>query len=154
MHIKDHSAAMKFFRTYDNVASKGKWKEFVDEMEFDSMLQEPRTTAQEPRNMYAGGQLVQNTADGSRIEAEEAAASRSDMMKSHVKGFAEGQLVRNTVDGSRPGYGGKGSGMQKSEETIKFLDYAKKNKKTLKNKTVKEGRQLNASGGLAGMLGE
>jgi len=51
MHIKDHSAAMKFFRTYDNVASKGKWKEFVDEMEFDSMLQEPRTMAQEPRNM-------------------------------------------------------------------------------------------------------
>jgi len=43
MHIKDHSAAMKFFRTYDNVASKGKWKEFVDEMEFDSMIQEPRT---------------------------------------------------------------------------------------------------------------
>ena len=26
----------------------------------------PRITAQEPRNMYAGGQLVQNTADGSR----------------------------------------------------------------------------------------
>ena len=66
MHIKDHNDAMKFFRTYDNVASKGKWKEFVDEMEFESMLQEPRTMAQEPRNMYAGGQLVQNTADGSR----------------------------------------------------------------------------------------
>ena len=66
MHIKDHSAAMKFFRTYDSAASKGKWKEFVDEMEFDSMLHEPRTTAQEPRNMYAGGQLVQNTVDGSR----------------------------------------------------------------------------------------
>ena len=66
MHIKDHNDAMKFFRTYDNVASKGKWKEFVDEMEFDSMLQEPRTMAQEPRNMYAGGQLVQNTVDGSR----------------------------------------------------------------------------------------
>ena len=48
MHIKDHSAAMKFFRTYDNVASKGKWKEFVDEMEFDSMLQETRTMAQTP----------------------------------------------------------------------------------------------------------
>ncbi len=44
MHIKDHSAAMKFFRTYDNVASKGKWKDFVDEMEFDSMLHEPRNT--------------------------------------------------------------------------------------------------------------
>ena len=56
MHIKDHSAAMKFFRTYDNVASKGKWKEFVDEMEFDSMAQEPRTMAQGGRIglKYAG----------------------------------------------------------------------------------------------------
>ena len=26
----------------------------------------PRTMAQEPRNMYAGGQLVRNTVDGSR----------------------------------------------------------------------------------------
>ena len=26
----------------------------------------PRITAQEPRNMYAGGQLVRNTVDGSR----------------------------------------------------------------------------------------
>ena len=31
-----------------------------------AMTQEPRTMAQEPRNMYAGGQLVQNTVDGSR----------------------------------------------------------------------------------------
>ena len=45
MHIKDYNDAMKFFRTYDSAASKGKWKEFVDEMEFDSMLHEPRTTA-------------------------------------------------------------------------------------------------------------
>jgi len=59
MHIKDHSAAMKFFRTYDNVASKGKWKEFVDEMEFDSMLQEPRTTAQEPRIGLKPGGIVE-----------------------------------------------------------------------------------------------
>ena len=44
MHIKDYNDAMKFFRTYDNVASKGKWKDFVDEMEFDSMLHEPRNT--------------------------------------------------------------------------------------------------------------
>jgi len=48
MHIKDHNDAMTFFRTYDSAASKGKWKEFVDEMEFDSMLQEPRTMAQAP----------------------------------------------------------------------------------------------------------
>jgi len=66
MHIKDHNDAMKFFRTYDNVASKGKWKEFVDEMEFESMIQKPRATAQEPRIGLQGGQLVQNTADGSR----------------------------------------------------------------------------------------
>ena len=59
MHIKDHSAAMKFFRTYDNVASKGKWKEFVDEMEFDSMVQEPRITAQEPRMGLKPGGLVE-----------------------------------------------------------------------------------------------
>ena len=59
MHIKDHSAAMKFFRTYDNVASKGKWKEFVDEMEFDSVVQEPRFMAQGGRLGYQGGQLVQ-----------------------------------------------------------------------------------------------
>ena len=50
---------MKFFRTYDSAASKGKWKEFVDEMEFDSMLQEPRTMAQEPRIGLQGGQLVE-----------------------------------------------------------------------------------------------
>ena len=58
MHIKDHSAAMKFFRTYDNVASKGKWKEFVNEMEFDSVVQEPRTMAHGGRPGYQGGQLV------------------------------------------------------------------------------------------------
>ena len=57
MHIKDHNDAMKFFRTYDSAASKGKWKEFVDEMEFDSMLQKPRIMAQEPRNMAHGGRL-------------------------------------------------------------------------------------------------
>ena len=42
MHIKDYNDAMTFFRTYDSVASKGKWKEFVDEMEFDSIAHEPR----------------------------------------------------------------------------------------------------------------
>ena len=59
MHIKDHSAAMKFFRTYDNVASKGKWKKFVDEMEFDSMIQEPRTMAQGGRIIGKPGGLVE-----------------------------------------------------------------------------------------------
>ena len=58
MHIKDQSAAMKFFRTYDSAASKGKWKEFVDEMEFDSMGQEPRTMAQGPRmGLDDGGRI-------------------------------------------------------------------------------------------------
>jgi hypothetical protein len=60
MHIKDHSAAMKFFRTYDNVASKGKWKEFVDEMEFDSMIQEPRTMAQGGGIIGKPGGLVES----------------------------------------------------------------------------------------------
>jgi len=58
MHIKDHSAAMKFFRTYDSAASKGKWKDFVDEMEFESMIQKPRTMAQEPRmGLDDGGRI-------------------------------------------------------------------------------------------------
>ena len=59
MHIKDHSAAMKFFRTYDNVASKGKWKEFVDEMAFESMVQEPQTMAQGGRIIGKPGGLVE-----------------------------------------------------------------------------------------------
>jgi hypothetical protein len=59
MHIKDHNDAMTFFKTYDSVASKGKWKEFIDEMEFDSMLQEPRTMAQEPRmGLDDGGRIA------------------------------------------------------------------------------------------------
>ena len=65
MHIKDHSAAMKFFRTYDSAASKGKWKEFVDEMEFDSMLQKPRTMAADGGRIgfKKGKQAVQLTTD-------------------------------------------------------------------------------------------
>jgi len=59
------------------------------------------------RFMIKQGQIQPTSVHGSRIEAEAAAGQRSDMMKSHVKGFAEGQLVRNTVDGSRPGYQGK-----------------------------------------------
>jgi hypothetical protein len=53
---------MKFFRTYDSAASKNKWKEFVDEMEFDSMLQEPRTMAQNPQTriqeLATGGEVI------------------------------------------------------------------------------------------------
>jgi hypothetical protein len=65
MHIKDHSAAMKFFRTYDSAASKGKWKEFVDEMEFDSMAQEPRTTAAD------GGRIgLLNGGDAVKLKAQ------------------------------------------------------------------------------------
>jgi len=97
MHIKDHSAAMKFFRTYDNVASKGKWKEFVDEMEFESMLQEPRTMAQEPRNMYAGGQLVRNTVDGSRPGYSGYPPSQFADYGSRHKGFNQ-WLKDNKVD--------------------------------------------------------
>ena len=55
MHIKEYNDAMKFFRTYDSVASKGKWKDFVDEMKFDSMLQEPRTMAHGGRIPFGDG---------------------------------------------------------------------------------------------------
>jgi len=39
---------------------------YIEKMKEMYEGQEPRTMAQEPRNMYAGGQLVRNTADGSR----------------------------------------------------------------------------------------
>mgnify|MGYP003656855629 CR=1 FL=1 len=77
MHIKDYNDAMKFFRTYDNVASKGKWKDFVDEMEFDSMLHEPRTMA----------------ADGGRIGFEDAGHVKS---KFYAPGAAETKKKQTT----------------------------------------------------------
>ena len=64
MHIKDHARAEGWFRKHAAAPSSvGSWKAFVAR---NKTAQEPRTMAQEPRNMYAGGQLVQNTADGSR----------------------------------------------------------------------------------------
>ena len=42
------------------------------------------------RRMIKQGQIQPTSVHGSRIEAEEAAASRSNMMKSHTKGFAGG----------------------------------------------------------------
>jgi len=60
------------------------------------------------RFMIKEGKIEPTSVHGSRIEAEEAAGQRSDMMKRHVKGFAEGQLVQPNVDGSRPGYQGPG----------------------------------------------
>ena len=90
MHIKDHSAAMKFFRTYDNAASKGKWKEFVDEMEFDSMLQEPRTMAQEPR---------MGLDDGGRI-----AFGEGDFVTFPIKKYSDNMLdVEIRIDPVKPG---------------------------------------------------
>ena len=99
----------------------------------------PRITAQEPRNMYAGGQLVQNTVDGSRPgyrgdKTQEVLKAYKEYKKSYYSGrqrspiitfrqffpiyakenFADGgsagQLVRNTADGSRPGYDGRPGG--------------------------------------------
>jgi len=90
MHIKDHSAAMKFFRTYDTAASKGKWKDFVDEMAFDSMLQKPRTMAQEPRVGFPFG--------GSAT-AKKQAAEKAENLKKFVTQFKldnNGQLPRLT----------------------------------------------------------
>jgi len=64
MHIKDHARAEGWFRKHAAAPSSvGSWKAFVAR---NKTAQEPRTMAQEPRNMYAGGQLVQNTVDGSR----------------------------------------------------------------------------------------
>jgi len=66
MKIGDYKDAMEFFKNSRQLESNGKWKEFVDKMEFEDMVQEPRTMAQEPRLGLQGGQLVQNTDDGSR----------------------------------------------------------------------------------------
>ena len=72
------------------------------------------------RFMIKEGKIEPTSVHGSRIEAEAAAGQRSDMMKSHTKGFAEGQLVRNTVDGSRPGYQGKNKQSYMTEQPINF----------------------------------
>ena len=57
MHIKDYATAQGWFRKHAAApSSKGAWKAFVAR---NNRVQEPRTMAQEPRNMYAGGQLVQ-----------------------------------------------------------------------------------------------
>ncbi len=45
------------------------------------------------RNMLKHGKIQATSEHGSRIEAEEAAGLRSDMMKSHVKGFDDGGQV-------------------------------------------------------------
>jgi len=66
------------------------------------------------RGMIKRDEIEPTSEHGSRIEAEEAAGQRSNMMKSHTRGFDDGgrigyddgQLVQNTVDGSRPGYSG------------------------------------------------
>ena len=57
MKIKDYRDAQNYYAKDDRGDSTGAFKNFVRESRFmDS----------EPRNMYAGGQLVQNTVDGSR----------------------------------------------------------------------------------------
>jgi hypothetical protein len=64
MHIKDYATAQGWFRKHAAAPSSvGSWKAFVAR---NKRAQEPRTMAQEPRNMYSQGQLVQNTVDGSR----------------------------------------------------------------------------------------
>jgi hypothetical protein len=91
MHIKDHSAAMKFFRTYDTAASKGKWKEFVDEMEFDSM-------AQEPRNMAADGGRIGFEYAGpvkSKFYAPKAAETKRLKATKKLKDFVEKFKLEN-----------------------------------------------------------
>ena len=109
MHIKDHSAAMKFFRTYDNVASKGKWKEFVDEMKFDSMIQEPRITAQgggiigkpgglvEPGVMYYA-KKVKRPKDDPFTEAEKKKQGRKKVLKKSAGPHKKFQVELHTSE--------------------------------------------------------
>ena len=57
MHIKDYAQAQGWFRKHAAAPSSvGSWKAFVAR----------NKRAQEPRNMYAGGQLVTPSVDGSR----------------------------------------------------------------------------------------
>ena len=53
---------------------------------FKKMNQEPRSTIPGPRNMYAGGQLVRNTVDGSRPGyAGKESADRISAIKNYIK---------------------------------------------------------------------
>ena len=64
MHIKDHATAQGWFRRHAAAPSSvGSWKAFVAR---NKKVQEPRTMAQEPRNMYNQGQLVQPGLEGVR----------------------------------------------------------------------------------------
>ena len=85
------------------------------------------------------------TAD--KIDRPEKALERQaidDFMKRNPMAGG-GMLVQPSADGSRPGYADddrfirtEGSGKQKSEEMVKFLNYATNNKNKIKNKTLTE----------------
>ena len=122
------------------------------------------------RNMLKQGKIQATSEHGSRIEAEEAAGLRSDMMKSHVKGFDDGGQVIGKPGGLvEPGvmyYGvtkraaeqpkiyphGPKSGIQvlkkpwratlkTSEETIEELFPTKKEAKAFYDKKVAEAKK-------------
>ena len=93
-------------------------------------------TEDQLRFMIKEGKIQPTSVHGSRNEAEEAAASRSNMMKSHVKGFADGQLVTPSVDGSRPGYQGPPPGV--NIEKQKILRKKAERSKTKINQILKE----------------
>jgi hypothetical protein len=64
--IKDYFASKGWLTKYAQAEdSRGMWQKYVDEVEAER-VQESRSMVQESRNMYAEGQLVQNTVDGSR----------------------------------------------------------------------------------------
>ena len=60
------------------------------------------------RGMIKRGVIEPTSVHQSKLEAEEAAGSRSNMMKRHEKGFAGGQLVQ--PGSGRQGFKGEGSG--------------------------------------------
>jgi len=117
-------------------------------------LTRPKSQVQEPRNMdqaalsddVVPGRLKDELAGNFDPSQETYEEYLQRINLERPFNMAEGgQLVKPSVDGSRPGYAKEdkfirteGSGKQKSEEMIKFLNYATKNKDTIKDKTITE----------------
>ena len=97
-------------------------------------------------------QINDEFGEGTITTANEAPRPQSSLDREAFEDFNKrnpmaggGMLVQPSADGSRPGYAEddrfirtEGSGKQKSEEMIKFLNYATNNKNKIKNKTLTE----------------
>ena len=106
----------------------------------------PRTMAQEPRNMYAGGQLVRNTVDGSRPgykgPIQSSSQKKSTLYKKLLKDLPEGYLedykkifLKDRGDGTfslKPGDAPEGS-----------LDMEKKYGEIIKKMKTRQGEVKN-----------